>query len=101
MPPVLHQKISRLATTLRLLLPGLLALILGAAPGHGASPQEQPHGKRDFGWRPSSLRRPLPPASVFFLQANLRKYLETWPDPGSTSVEDWPEYVPEEGEGVD
>jgi hypothetical protein len=110
MPPVLHQKNSRLATTLRLLLPGLLGLILGASPGPGAAnqslavagtpPQEKLQAKRGPGWRPSSPRCPLPPASAFFLQANLRKYLETWPDPGSTSVEDWPEYAPEEGEGV-
>jgi len=50
-------------------------------------------------WRP--LQNPLPPASAFSLQTNLRKYLETWPTPGSTAAEAWPEYVPEEGEDVD
>ena len=50
-------------------------------------------------WRPS--KSPLPPASVFPLQINLRLYLETWPTPGSTTTEAWPEYVPEEGEDVD
>jgi hypothetical protein len=50
-------------------------------------------------WRPS--RSPLPPASAFHLQNNLRKYLETWPTPGSTTTEAWPEYVPEDGEDVD
>ena len=56
--------------------------------------------------RPASLGRlpwrcPLPPASAFHLQTNLRKYLETWPTPGSTTTEAWPEYVPEDGEDVD
>jgi hypothetical protein len=56
--------------------------------------------------RPAILGRlprrcPLPPASAFHLQTNLRKYLETWPTPGSTTSEAWPEYVPEEGEDVD
>ena len=56
--------------------------------------------------RPASLGRlpwrcPLPPASVFHLQTNLRKYLETWPTPGSTTTEAWPEYVPEDGEDLD
>ena len=50
-------------------------------------------------WRPSQC--PLPPASVFHLQTNLRQYLETWPAPGSTATEAWPEYVPEDGEDVD
>jgi hypothetical protein len=52
-----------------------------------------------LGWLPQ--RCPLPPASAFHLQTNLRKYLETWPTPGSTTTEAWPEYVPEDGEGVD
>jgi hypothetical protein len=56
--------------------------------------------------RPASLGRlpwrcPLPPASAFHLQTNLRKYLETWPTPGSTTTEAWPEYIPEDGEDVD
>jgi hypothetical protein len=56
--------------------------------------------------RPASLGRlpqrcPLPPASAFHLQTNLRKYLETWPTPGSTTSEAWPEYIPEDGEDVD
>ena len=50
-------------------------------------------------WRPSES--PLPPASAFPLQTNLRKYLETWPTPGSTTTEAWPEYVPEDGEDLD
>jgi hypothetical protein len=56
--------------------------------------------------RPAILGRlprrcPLPPASAFHLQTNLRKYLETWPTPGSTTGAAWPEYVPEDGEDVD
>ena len=56
--------------------------------------------------RPAILGRlpwrcPLPPASAFHLQTNLRQYLETWPTPGSTTTEAWPEYVPEDGEDVD
>jgi hypothetical protein len=50
-------------------------------------------------WR--SSRCPLPPASAFPLQTNLRMYLETWPTPGSTATEPWPEYVPEDGEEID
>jgi hypothetical protein len=50
-------------------------------------------------WRPSKC--PLPPASAFHLQTNLRQYLETWPTPGSTTTEAWREYVPEDGEDVD
>jgi hypothetical protein len=44
---------------------------------------------------------PLPPASAFSLQTNLCRYLETWPTPGSTAAEAWPEYVPEDGAGLD
>jgi hypothetical protein len=50
-------------------------------------------------WRLSKC--PLPPASAFHLQTNLRQYLETWPTPGSTTTDAWPEYVPEDGEDVD
>jgi hypothetical protein len=61
---------------------------------------------QDVTVRPAILGRlpqrcPLPPASAFPLQTNLRKYLETWPTPGSTVSEAWPEYVPEDGEDVD
>jgi hypothetical protein len=56
--------------------------------------------------KPAALGRlpwrcPLPPASAFHLQTNLRLYLETWPTPGSAAAEAWPEYVPEDGEDVD
>jgi hypothetical protein len=61
---------------------------------------------QDITVRPASLGRlpqrcPLPPASAFHLQINLRKYLETWPTPGSTMTGDWPEYIPEDGEELD
>jgi hypothetical protein len=35
-------------------------------------------------WWQTGLRDPLPPASVFAMQANLCKYLDTWPTPGLT-----------------
>ena len=56
----------------------------------------KPSARQDLPWQ-----CPLPPASVFFLQNKFRKYLETWPTPGSTATEAWPEYVPEDGEGRD
>jgi hypothetical protein len=34
---------------------------------------------------------PLPPASAFSLQTNLSKYLETWPTPGTTGSDAWPD----------
>jgi hypothetical protein len=35
-------------------------------------------------WWQTNFRSPLPPASAFALQTNLRKYLDTWPTPGAT-----------------
>ena len=98
------EKSAWLAPGLRFLLLGLVTLLLLCAPARGQSlwPHENlktPDGLRKSDWPPS--RRPLPPASVFSLQTNLRKYLETWPTPGSTTTEAWPEYVPEDGEGRD
>ena len=52
-------------------------------------------------WGRLPWRCPLPPASAFPLQTNLRKYLETWPTSGSTATDAWPEYEPEDGEDVD
>jgi hypothetical protein len=111
MHPASHKKRSRLAAALRFILPGLIALVLLAVPVHGASsqppavdqtsPPGEPGVTRGPGWGPSSPRCPLPPASAFSLQTNLHTYLETWPTPGSTATEDWPEYVAEEGEGAD
>ena len=98
------EKPAWLAPGLRLILLGLVTLLLLCAPARGQSlwPHENlktTDGLRKSGWPPSCC--PLPPASVFSLQTNLRKYLETWPTPGSTTTEAWPEYVPEDGEGRD
>jgi hypothetical protein len=75
-----------------------------ACPPAASLPASGMH--QDITVRPAILGRlprgcPLPPASAFHLQANLRKYLETWPTPGSTTSEAWPEYIPEDGEDVD
>jgi hypothetical protein len=91
--------------------PGLRSGALNReSPGHLGNPQvaSLPDSGicQDVTVRPASLGRlpwrcPLPPASAFHLQTHLRKYLETWPTPGSTTSEAWPEYVPEDGEDVD
>ncbi|MGO8761057.1 MAG: hypothetical protein ACLP2P_05410 [Desulfobaccales bacterium] len=89
----------------RLVLLGLLTLELFLVPARSQSawPPEDlsktPDGVTTSAWRPS--RCPLPPVSAFTLQTDLRKYLETWPTPGATATEAWPEYLPEDGEGVD
>jgi hypothetical protein len=93
-----------LAPSLRFLLLGLVTLLLLCVPARGQSlwPQENlnmPAGLIKSDW--PLFGRPLPPASAFSLQTNLRTYLETWPTPGSTTSEDWPEYVPEDGEDLD
>ena len=93
-----------LAPGLRFLLLGLVTLLLLCAPARGQSlwPQENlkmPDGLIKSDW--PLFGPPLPPASVFSLQTNLRKYLETWPTPGSTTAEAWPEYVPEDGENLE
>jgi hypothetical protein len=61
--------------------------------------QNLPVKPASSGWLPSQC--PLPPASVFFLQTNFRKYLETWPTPGSTATGDWPEYIPEDEDNLE
>ena len=99
------EKSAWLAPGRRFLLLGLVTLLLLCAPARGQDlwPQED-LGKTAAGvgksGRPPSWR-PLPPTSAFSLQTNLCKYLETWPTPGSTTTEAWPEYVPEDGEGRD
>jgi hypothetical protein len=54
-------------------------------------------------WPPTDPNSPWPPASAsaFALQTNLRKYLDTWPTPGATATEDWPEYVGESDQELD
>jgi hypothetical protein len=101
-PPALI-KPSWLAPARLFLLLTLATLLLLCAPARGQAPwprenlTKTPDGLRNFD-RPPSWP-PLPPASVFSLQTNLCKYLKTWPVPGSTTTEAWPEYFPEEGEG--
>jgi hypothetical protein len=110
MNPLPHKQNAWPAIALRFILPGVIALLFLVAPGHGASNlppvvdqppgPEKKLGKQGLGWGPAGSQCPLPPASAFPWQTNLRKYLETWPTPGSTSTEAWPEYVPEDGEDL-
>jgi len=96
---------------LRFVLPATMALLFLQTPGYGASNPspavahppgpEETLRKPGMVWGPAGSPCPLPPGSAFSFQTNLRKYLETWPTPGSTSTEPWPEYVPEEGEEMD
>ncbi|MFA4904037.1 MAG: hypothetical protein WC600_14990 [Desulfobaccales bacterium] len=51
----------------------------------------------NFGTEPAASHRfqatslsPLPPASAFALQADLRKFLDTWPTPGTTVARNEP-----------
>ena len=89
------------------ILLGLITLLLLPAPARGQSAwgpasgfhQSVPIKPAASRWLPS--RCPLPPASVFCLQTNFRKYLETWPTPGSTATEAWPEYIPEDEDNLD
>jgi hypothetical protein len=71
---------------------------LASRPAPG-SHQNLPVEPAASGWLPSW--GPLPPVSVFCLQTNFRKYLETWPTPGSTATRDWPEYIPDDEENLD
>jgi hypothetical protein len=41
-------------------------------------------------WWQTNLRSSLPPASVFTMRTNLRKYLDTWPTSGATVTPDEP-----------
>jgi hypothetical protein len=71
---------------------------LASRPASGVH-QNLPVKPAASGWLPSQC--PLPPASAFILQTNFRKYLETWPTPGSTATGDWPEYIPEDEDNLD
>jgi hypothetical protein len=84
------------------ILLGLITLLLFPATarsqsgwGPGLPPPSPPVASGKSRLNPSPPA-PLLPASVFGLQTNLRKYLETWPTPGSTATEAWPEYIPED-----
>jgi hypothetical protein len=54
---------------------------------------------QQFHFKPAATG--LPPASAFALQTDLRKYLDTWPTPGATTTDDWPEYVGESDQELD
>jgi hypothetical protein len=115
MPKVQSAATTTLAAGLRLVFSGLIALLLVSSPARGQSgqlapvPVKQPSGfHQDLwaqlsasGWGRLSRQCPLPPASVFGLQNHLRMYRETWPTPGSTGSEDWPEYVAEADDALD
>jgi hypothetical protein len=92
------------AASLRWALLGCLTLLLLPAPSRSQAV-----------WPPANLTKPsvgvvtaarslspcpLPPVSAYSLQTNFRKYLVTWPTPGSTATEDWPEYFPEDEEDL-
>ena len=105
MKTVCRSKPTWLTAGLRFVLLGLVTLLLLPAPARSQSAwpledlKKTPDGVIKSGRRPS--RYPLPPASAFSLQTYLRKCLETWPTPGSTATEAWPEYIPEDGEDLD
>ena len=115
MPKVQNAATTRLAAGLRLILSGLIALLLVSSAAGGQSgqlplvpvappsqfPQDLSAQPPAAGWGRVSRQCPLPPASVFGLQDHLRMYRETWPTPGSTGTEDWPEYVSEADDALD
>jgi hypothetical protein len=73
---------------------------VAAQPPSGLSQQFRPEPAA-LGWPPANPNSPCPPASAFVLQSNLRKYLDTWPTPGATATDDWPEYVGESDQELD
>ncbi len=96
-------KPAPLASCRRFLLLGSVALLLLCVPARGEQfpwvpegPGQTPHRLSKVDPQPS--RRLMSSLSVFSRQPHLRKYLDTWPTPGVTACEDWPEYIPEEGE---
>ena len=105
MKTICRSKPAWLAAGLRFVLLGLVTLLLLPVPARSQSAwpsvdlRKTPPGVIQSGRRPSEC--PLPPVSAFILQTNLRKYLESWPTPGSTTTEAWPEYIPEDGEDMD
>lgn len=68
------------------------------APGFHQKSRPEPAAAE---WPPANPNSPWPPASAFALQTNLRKYLDTWPTPGATATDDWPEYVGESDQELD
>jgi hypothetical protein len=84
-----------------------------AAPGPQARDDsgEPPEAQSADSWlAPANLKpshrhsatsnSPLPPASAFGLQTNLRRYLKTWPTPGTTATDEWPEDGGDSDEGL-
>jgi hypothetical protein len=84
-----------------------------AAPGPQAredSGEPPPAQNADSWLAPANLKpsprpaaaynSPLPPASAFGLQTNLHRYLETWPTPGATATDEWPEHVGDSDEDL-
>jgi hypothetical protein len=59
----------------------------------GADSCLTPAGLKPSPHPPATSNSPLPPASAFGLQTNLRRYLEAWPTPGTAVTDDCPEYV--------
>ena len=104
---------TRLAASRLLILLGLLAPLLFTAAGQSAWPTPSPKffhptasgpgaapahqaRLRELAQLHPGLHPPSgPPVSAFRLQTDHRKYLETWPTPGATAADDWPEYVGE------
>lgn len=73
----------------------------GEAPeARGADPCLTPAKLKPSRRHPGTPNCPLPPASAFGLQTNLRRYLETWPTPGTTFTDECPEYVGESDEDL-
>jgi hypothetical protein len=106
--PILRRKPSPPeAAGPRLILLGVIALLLLPATVRGQSgwgpgvSQPAPRVTSGVRWLNPPPPAPPRPASVFGLQTNCRKYLETWPTPGATTTEAWPEYIPEDEDGLD
>ena len=61
----------------------------------GADSWQTPADLQPSSHHAATSNSPLPPASAFGLQTNLRRYLKTWPTPGTTVTDECPEYVGE------
>ena len=63
------------------------------APGAGSWLTPAQH--RPSHQQSATSNSPLPPASAFGLQTNLRRYLENWPTPGTTATDECQDSVPD------
>jgi hypothetical protein len=92
------------AAGLRWALLGCLTLLLLPAPARSQAVRPPVDLTKSSVGAAASARFlspcPLPPASAYSLQTNFRQYLATWPTPGATATEDWPEYFPEDEEDL-